>query len=170
MGVLHSPRAGSQPVGTVRGAGRRLPEWKGWQPVTACRAMDDGRQDNGVGRAAPVNGCAAGGDTGAGGGFGMRAWMTTTEVAQALGVSERQAQRLARPHRMGIERAYISGRAKYRQRYDRQAVMELAGARGSNLCASCGGPARATAYTCGSNACASKAWRARAAAYAAARA
>lgn len=95
----------------------------------------------------------------------MRSWMTTTEVAQALGVSERQAQRLARPHRMGIERAYISGRAKYRQRYDRQAVINLARACVSNRCASCGEPARATAYTCGRNTCATAAYRRRRKAY-----
>lgn len=66
--VLWSARAGSQPVGSVRGGCRPLPEWNGRQPVTAGRGcMDDERMA--VGRAAALNGSAAGGDTGAGGGF-----------------------------------------------------------------------------------------------------
>jgi len=62
-----APHAGSQPVGSVRWGGRPLPERNGWQPVTACRVMDTDT-DLGVGRAAPLNGSAAGGNTGAGGG------------------------------------------------------------------------------------------------------
>lgn len=95
----------------------------------------------------------------------MRAWMTNTEVSEALGVSDRHAQRLARAYRIGVELIYVNGRAQYRQRYDRDAVMQLARARVSNRCAVCGSPARPSAYTCGDNACRCKAYKVRARAY-----
>ena len=129
MAVLHSPRAGSQPVRSVRGGGRPLPERTGQQPATARRGTHD-EGTNAVGRAAALNGRAAGNAPGWEGGSGLRLRpYVLSEVASLLGVGERQAHRLAKPHALGLELCYHEGRAKERRLYDVQGIQTLARAR-----------------------------------------
>lgn len=63
--------------------------------------------------------------------------MLLAEVASVLCVSERQAQRIAYEHKLGVAEVYVDGVRRLRQRYDRDAVMAIAKARSSWLCPSC---------------------------------
>ena len=141
-----------------------MPEWKGQQPATARRGTHD--EGEAVGRAAAINGRAAGMTPGRVGGLGLRLRpYVLPEVAQKLGVGERQAHRLAKPHALGLAWCYHEGRYRERMTYDAEGIDTLARARIGNTCANCGNPAKPGAYSCGTNACASKTWRARVKAY-----
>jgi hypothetical protein len=151
--------------GVRQRGGQRLPEWNGRRPVTARRVMDT---DGGMvaGRAATINGRAAGDNPGwEGGSVFRRSLLTTDECARVLDCSTRTVQRIARAHKRDITEWHHDGKRRRHRMYDAHAVYELARARGSNLCAMCGTPARPHAYTCGANACVCAAWRARRAAY-----
>jgi hypothetical protein len=63
--------------------------------------------------------------------------MLLPEVAHVLCVSERQAQRIAHEHTLGVAEIYVNGVRRMRQRYDRDAVIAIAKARSSWLCPSC---------------------------------
>jgi hypothetical protein len=87
------------------------------------------------------------------------------EVADKLGVGERQAHRLAKPYALRLEWRYHEGRYRERMTYNAEGIDTLARARIGNTCTNCGKPAKPAAHSCGSNACVSKIWRARVKAY-----
>lgn len=96
--------------------------------MTAGRGTHD--EGKAVGRAAALNGRAAGDMPGWEGGSDVRLRpYVLAEVAAILGVGERQAHRLAKPHALGLEWCYHEGRPKERRLYDVQGINSLARAR-----------------------------------------